>query len=494
MNIPLKNPQIFEINTWVWLRTLAKKYGRPTTLANVPEVEWDALGRLGVDAVWLMGVWERSPAGLAVAIKNKDLQADFKRALPDLVPEDIVGSPYCVRRYEVDQSLGGRAALATARAALEKRGLGLMLDFVPNHVSPDHPWASAHPEYFVRGSDDDLMRDPASFHEANGHVFASGRDPYFPAWQDVLQLNAFHPGLREAVSTTISDIARQCDGVRCDMAMLMMNRIFASTWGSRVGSAPQTEYWPEVMSAVRNSHPNFVFMAEAYWDLEWELQQQGFDFCYDKRLYDRLVHDNAESVRLHLLAGLPFQEKLVRFIENHDEPRAAATFHPLKNRAAAVVALTLPGAVLIHEGQIEGFKVRLPVFLARRRDEEVDPELRNFYMKLLDALGGSGVRKGQWQLSEISGWPDNGSFLNLVAWSWEKERNTHLIVVNLSDNRSQGRIRLPWRRLQEGSWQFDELLSGTRYRHNGIELDREGLFVNLEPWGVHLFEATAGAF
>jgi hypothetical protein len=166
----------------------------------------------------------------------------------------------------------------------------------------------------------------------------------------------------------------------------------------------------------------------------------------------------------------------------------------LKHRGAAVVSFTLPGAVLIHEGQIEGFKVRLPVFLARRPDEEVDPELRDFYMKLLDALGRGGVRKGQWRLSEISGWPDNGSFLNLVAWSWEKERNAHLVVVNLSDIRSQGRIRLPWRRLEEGSWQFDELLSGTRYRHNGIELEREGLFVNLEPWGVHLFEATAGAF
>ena len=131
-------------------------------------------------------------------------------------------------------------------------------------------------------------------------------------------------------------------------------------------------------------------MAEAYWDLEWELQQQGFDFCYDKRLYDRLEHDNAESVRLHLLADLSYQEKLVRFIENHDEPRAAATFPPSKERAAAVTVLTQTGAGLLHEGQLEGRKVRLPVFLARRPDEPVDTDLKNFYHRLLAIL----ARKG----------------------------------------------------------------------------------------------------
>ena len=128
---------------------------------------------------------------------------------------------------------------------------------------------------------------------------------------------------------------------------------------------PKTEYWGEVISATKKAHPDFLFIAEAYWDLEWELQQAGFDFCYDKKLYDRLVHDNAESVRLHLCADLAYQEKLLRFIENHDEPRAAATFSPAKERAAAVTMATLPGARLFHEGQFEGRKVRLPVFLAQ---------------------------------------------------------------------------------------------------------------------------------
>jgi hypothetical protein len=484
-----KHPMIYEINTWVWLRELSVKYGHPIALGNIPETEWELPARLRMDAVWLMGVWERSPAGIAIALANQGLQEDFRRALPDVGREDIVGSPYCVRRYEVDPDLGGREGLAAARRALAKRGIRLMLDFVPNHVAPDHPWVSEHPEYFVRGTAEDLQRDPASFREVNGNIFACGRDPFFPAWPDVLQLNAFHPGLRKAATATLTSIADQSDGVRCDMSMLMMNKIFGRTWGNRVGTPPRTDYWPEVIQAVRRGHPDFLFMAEAYWDLEWELQQQGFDFCYDKRLYDRLEHDNAENIRQHLQADLSYQKKLVRFIENHDEPRAAATFPPTKERAAAVAVLTQVGAGLLHEGQLEGRKVRLPVFLARRPKEEVDAELKDFYDRLLTVLAGTGLRRGEWQLCDRTGWPDNGSFRNLVTWCWREGEKRHVVVVNLSDSRSQARIHLPWNDLSNRSWQLEDLLSGARYRNEGNELEAEGLFVDLEPWGYHLLEA-----
>ena len=117
---------------------------------------------------------------------------------------------------------------------------------------------------------------------------------------------------------------------------------------------------------MKKSTPGFLFIAEAYWDLEWELQQQGFDFCYDKKLYDRLEHSNAESIRLHLCADLGFQQKLLRFIENHDEPRAAATFSRGKGAGGRSSNGHLPGARLFHEGQFEGRRVRPSVFLGRR--------------------------------------------------------------------------------------------------------------------------------
>jgi glycosidase len=454
----------------------------------VPETDWDAIAKFGFDAVWFMGVWERSPASIAIANQNKNLLEDFHRALPDFKPEDNVGSPYSIRRYVVDQHLGGPGGLAIARQELSKRGMNLLLDFVPNHVAPDHPWVVTHPDYFIRGTVDDLNNNPGSYIPVHGIICACGRDPYFPAWPDVLQLNAFEPGLRKAVIETVSSIATQCDGVRCDMAMLLLNKVFDRTWGDRAGQYPSTEYWEEVISAVKSAHPNFRFMAEAYWDLEWELQQNGFDFCYDKRLYDRLEHDNAESVRLHLCANIAYQEKLLRFLENHDEPRAAATFSVAKERAAAITIATQPGARLFHEGQFEGRKIKLPVFLGRRPNEPVDGELKAFYENLLATINAPIFREGKWNLCERSGWPDNQSCQNLVAWSWVQDDDRLLVIVNLSDNAAQALVKIPWEELSGSSWRLIDTLSDISYDRDGDEMTSPGLYLELKPWCFCAFQ------
>lgn len=484
-------PVIYEINAWVWLQELGRKTKTPMTLATVPKEEWDSIAALGVDAVWFMGVWERSPAGIAISMRNKGLLEDFKRALPDFVAEDNVGSPYCVRRYVVDEQLGGPKGLAVARKALAQRGILLILDFVPNHVAPDHPWVSTHPDYFVQGSADDARNDPASFIEAGGKVFACGRDPYFPAWPDVLQLNAFQPGLRQAVIETVSGIAEQCDGIRCDMAMLMLNNIFERTWGARAGAKPANDYWKTVIPAIKGKHREFRFIAEAYWDLEWELQQQGFDYCYDKKLYDRMEHGDAENVRLHLLADLSYQKGMVRFIENHDEPRAAATFPDGKGRAAAIAFLTLTGAKLLHEGQFEGRKVRLPVFLGRRPTEPADHDLATFYRRLLKEINRDVFRNGTWHLCERSGWPDNQSFLSILAWCWIKGEERYVIVVNFSDRTVQARVHVQWDELKGRQWRLNDLLSGESYDRSGSEMRDAGLYVDLTPWKCHVFQVRA---
>jgi glycosidase len=483
-------PTVYEIDTWVWLSDLSEKSGTSIDLSSVPSADWDAIAKFGFDAVWLMGVWERSPAGIAIANRNKGLLDDFRRALPDFRPQDNVGSPYSVRRYLVDKPMGGPDGLAIARQELAKRGMNLILDFVPNHVAPDHHWVIEHLDYFVRGIADDARRDPASWIEVEGSVCALGRDPYFPAWPDVLQLNAFQPGLRQAVIETISSIAGQCDGIRCDMAMLLLNAIFERTWSSRVDQRPATEYWADVISAIKKMHPDFLFIAEAYWDLEWELQQQGFDFCYDKKLYDRLVHGNAGSIRLHLCADLAYQRKLLRFIENHDEPRAAAALFPAKERAAAVTMATLPGAKLFHEGQFEGRKIRPSVFLGRRPHEPSDQELQSFYTKLLEAIDNPVFRDGQWSLCERSGWPDNSSFQNLVAWNWVRHDDRYVIVVNLSDNAVQAHVQIPWGDVRGETWRLSDAFSSATYDRDGNEMLAPGLYVELGPWNCNFFQCV----
>ena len=487
-------PTLYEISTWVWLTDLSRNYGKTIDLSSVPIAEWDAIASLGFDGVWLMGVWERSPAGIAIANRNQGLLEDFRRPLPDFCPEDNVGSPYCVRRYVVDQHLGGPEGLAVARAELSKRGMNLLLDWVPNHLAPDHPWVNEHPEYFIQGNHDDIRNDPSSFIDLGGTVFACGRDPSFPAWPDVLQLNAFEPSLRQAAIQIISSIAEQCDGIRCDMAMLLLNSVFERTWGGRAGPQPATEYWGDVIPTIKNRHPGFLFIAEAYWDLEWELQQKGFDFCYDKKLYDRLEHSNADNIRLHLCADRAYQNKLLRFIENHDEPRAAANFPAAKQRAAALAIATIPGVKMFHEGQFEGRKIRPPVFLGRRPDEPVDRDLVKFYAKLLKAIDRPVFRDGEWTLCTRTGWPDNASFANLVVWNWTRYEDRYLIAVNLSDSSLQAQIQAPWTDLGGAIWQLTDVLSDVIYERDGNAMLSPGQYVELKPWDYHFFQfvRTAG--
>jgi glycosidase len=480
-------PTIYEINTRAWLFDLGEKTGHSVDLRSVPSSEWDGIAAYGFDAVWLMGVWQRSPSSIAISNRNNSLLDEFKRALPDFQPRDNIGSAYSVRGYSVDEALGGPEGLSIARHELAERGIRLILDFVPNHVALDHPWVCEHPEYFIDGGPSDANNQPESFVELNGRIFAFGQDPYFPPWRDVLQLNAFDPRLRQAAIETIVNIASQCDGVRCDMAMLLLNSIFEQTWGSRAGLKPATEYWADLIAAIKSAPREFLFIAEAYWDREWELQQQGFDFCYDKRFYDRLAHGNAESVRAHLSAPVDYQSKLLHFIENHDEQRAAAAFPLHKQRPAAVAMATVAGARLFYEGQFEGRKVRVPVFLRRRAAEPADQTLEHFYKQLLHVTKTSVFREGEWSLCHCIGWPDNSTYQNLLAWSWSKDSDRYLVVINSSDSPAQGRVQVPWAEIQRKTWCLLDLFSGDTYERRADEMRDPGLYVGLRPWDYHFF-------
>ena len=476
------SPTIYEINTAAWLHRLGRELGRPVGLGDVPVSEWDALAALPVDAVWLMGVWRRSPIGRAIALAVPQLRDGYRAALPDVHEDDVLGSPYCVRDYVVDERFGGPRGLASAREQLRHRGIALILDYVPNHIAADHPWVTERPEFLLAGTEVELMSHPEAFMHIAGGIYAKGRDPYFDPWQDVLQLNAFLPSLREAAAETVVAIGEQCDGVRCDMAMLMTNEVFARTWDERGGPAPEAEYWPTLIDRCRQVHSDLLFMAEVYWDLEWTLQVQGFDLCYDKRLYDRLVRDSSESLRRHLGADAAYQRRLIRFIENHDEPRAVVAFGPKKSRAAAVVMSTLQGARLYHDGQLEGFRTHVPIQLGRGPDESPDGELRAFYGRLASAVAGAQPGSRDWRLCECMPGSDD-SQTELLAWCWSSPDTRHVVVVNLSPARATGCIQLGWGDLAGRNWSLVDRLSGECFTCSGAELAGEGLPVTLGAWG-----------
>lgn len=486
-------PSLFEINTRVWLRELSALTGSHMGLADVPDGELDALAALGFDWVWLLSVWETGTAGRRTSQAPGALKEDFERVLPDLTDDDICGSGFAIKSYQVSADLGGAAGLAKFRARLAARGVRLMLDFVPNHTAIDHRWVEERPEFYVSGTLDDLKSRPDCYTQVETHhgrlTLAHGRDPNFPGWPDTLQLNYGNADLQAEMVAELERVAEMCDGVRCDMAMLVLPGVFNSTWG-----LDANPFWPAAVEATRRVHPEFTFVAEVYWDLEWELQQQGFDYCYDKRLFDRLRYDDASSVRSHLAADIDYQSRLVRFLENHDEDRAASSFPAEMHMAAAVITYLAPGLRLFHQGQLTGSRTRLPTHLCRGPVETVDSRLSQFYLDLLSALSHEIFQVGDWaQLSPDPAWDTNASHRNFVTAMWTDSSGRQILtVVNYSPDTSQCRLKidLPF---TKGAVLLTDLLGGESYRRERREIEAAGLFIELAPWCFSIFDISASS-
>jgi glycosidase len=485
------HPHLYEINTWVWLEQLSKRLGKKITLAEVPDAEWDALAEMGFDIVWLMGVWKRSPESRRVMLTEPGNFASYSLALPHWKPGDIVGSPYAVMEYSPDPRIGTWDALDGAREKLRARGMALFLDFVGNHMSPDHPWTRHHPDFFVQGSRDDYVQNPSAFSPtdtADGGCFiALGRDPYFPPWKDVVQLNYFQPVMREAMIGELREIARHCDGVRCDMAMLQLTDIFENVWGRLVGGAarPQKEFWAEAHAAV----PELILLAECYWGTESRLLDLGFSYVYDKELYDEVRDTRIGDVRGRLGLGLEFNTQRAHFLENHDEPRRASTFGNERLNAVGTLMGTLPGLRFYHQGELEGLKNRTPIFLRIVADEPPDPVSAAFFQKLLRITNDGALHDGKWSALEIAPENDSSSW-NLIAYEWKSEKAWTVIVVNLAGSASQGRLRLSDRVSAKKDYVFNDEFNGPSYPRAGAELHDAGLFVRLEAYQAHVFAVT----
>lgn len=491
-------PSLYQINTRLWLRELSDRLGRPATLAEIPDEFLDQLVSQGFDYVWFLGLWQTGSMGRQVSLSHPEWLQEFQATLPDFTEADVSGSPFAVTGYTLHRDFGQAAELLDLKQRLQTRGLKLIVDFVPNHTALDHPWVIQHPEFYVQGNEADLEREPHNYRQvqtAQGPlILAHGRDPYFPGWIDTLQLNYRHSGLREAMAQELLNLAQVADGVRCDMAMLVLPKVFQRTWGERSlpadGSPPVDEpFWPEATRRARAQHPGFLFMAEVYWDLEWELMQQGFDYCYDKKLYDRLLFQDVAAVRGHLWADMAYQNRLVRFMENHDEPRAAQEFPAPMHQAAAMVTYLTPGLRFFHEGQLEGRRAKVSMHQGRRPAEPVDAALQEFYRKLLACLQRPEVRQGRWQLLEVRpAWDGNPTWDRFLAFAWEgPEAQRLLVTVNYGPTQGQGYVNLPFVDLRGQKVRFQDLMSETRYEREGDDLSNRGLYLDLPAWGFHLF-------
>lgn len=498
------NPLLYEIDTRAWLNELGRNYlaPGPLTLDRVPDAEFDRFVQLGFDWIWLMGVWRTGPIGREVAQTNPGWRERARELLPDFQEDDLVSSMYAVRDYEVDPRIGNDAMLRRFRRRLHDRGLRLMLDLVPNHTARDHPWVAAHPEFYIAGTEHDLLHEPACYARAatvrGSSVIAFGRDPYFPAWNDSFQLNYRHAGLREAMISTLIRLAENCDGLRCDMAMLLLPDVIQRVWGDRslpADDSPPVDapFWPEAIRRLRAARPETVLLAEVYWGLESRLQADGFDFTYDKGLYDHIRTGQPSAVRAHLQASLAYQGRAARFLENHDEPRAASVFAPPIHQAAAVLTYLVPGLRFFHQGQLEGRRLQPVNHLRRRAVEPDDPDTIAFYESLLALLRRESSRNGHWEmLDSRESLPGDPSFQQIFVFQWTHPRETGLrVVVNFGDTRARCQVENVWPTHPRNSppRELWKPRSATELR---VEATPSGLRLDLPPWGISVVEIEPG--
>lgn len=478
-------PSLYQLNTKAFLSSLPNG----STLDDIPDEFLADLAKRGFDWVWLLGVWAIGPSGREISRSTALWVEEYRLAVPDLRTEDICGSPFAITGYAVDPSLGGNNALARIRARLHQRGMRLMVDFIPNHIGLDHPWVFTNPDYLIAGTSTAPLEDPDTWIKLpSGNVFAFGRDPNFPGWPDTLQLNYFNPSLRQAMLEELQKVATKADGIRCDMAMLIEPEIFAQTWGQRTNATDYSSFWVSAIPHIRDRYPNFVFMAEVYWNYEWKLQQFGFDFTYDKTLYDRLIQGNGNSIRLHLTAPLDYQTKMVRFLENHDEARIAHKMPLAQHKAAAVITYCAPGMRFFHHGQTTGNRVRIPVHLQRGPAEKHNPHIAAFYEMLLPLINSKVNKEGTWSLLDsrpCGSSADSGS--NAIAFLIQHKDEFRLVIVNYSASEDEFLITIPRSLLSSQSVALQCLLSKRKLaleRPNNQVIEVQ---IRLAPWEAHIF-------
>lgn len=491
------NPSIYEINTRIFLKRFSSL---TATLRDIPNEYWNYFEQKKFDYIWLMGIWKTCDSVIEKYCFEDNLVRSYDAALKDWCRNDVIGSPFSIDVYEINPSIGNLEMLLDLKKLLNKKNIGLILDFIPNHFSAHSRLIKENPSLFLNVDKETYEKDPHTFYKPlnlpatssnEEKYFAHGRDPFFPAWQDTIQVNLLSKEAREYFTNVLIELTKVCDGVRCDMAMLALNNVFKNTWAGVIEkinfNTPQEEFWKEIIPKIKKERKDFIFIAEAYWDLERELLQLGFDFAYDKKLTDQLKFGTSQDIYDHLLAVDNYQKKLVRFLENHDEDRAIIAFGKEKSKVAAIIISTIPGMHFYFDGQFEGKKIRLPIQLGREPEEQPQNDLIEFYDKLLTITSDEVFKKGNWKLLQpLPSWHNNNSYLNMLAWQWEFNSQKRLVVVNYSSITSTCRLKLDVSQYPE-SFEIKDLLNDQTYIRSSEEVYHIGLYIELKPYQSHIF-------
>ncbi|KAK2948701.1 putative Calcium/calmodulin-dependent protein kinase kinase 2 [Blattamonas nauphoetae] len=441
--VPPKHPLLYEISTRPWLYQLSVKYKQDISkLSQVPDSEIKSIAEQGYNIVWMMGLWQLGPLGRQLDLADAEKRRQFDENLPGWTEDDAIGSPYAISWYRLNPSLGTNADLQAFRQRLNSFGLLMMVDLVPNHCSQDSPLVSMNREMFIHTIPSDKKPYDSNYYREDG--IAYGRDPYSGAWKDTAQYNIWNAQMQNQLMQFLRTCSQLSDGVRCDMAMLLVNSVVEKTWSYQQQmngyKSPSIEFWKMATTTIKREHPHFLFMAEVYWGMERELLGYGFDYVYDKDgLYNTLVTFHMDNIRGYVKQNDLSQ--FAHFTENHDENRAIAEFGGVEQaNAAAVISFTLPGLRFVNQGQEDGKANRLHVHLRRSADEPVKPTVQEFYNKLLKCLTHDVFHNGKWEYITLES--KDSTEWRMMAWKWKLGKEKRLCIINFTNEEARGIIKL----------------------------------------------------
>ncbi|MBN2364174.1 hypothetical protein JXL83_08585 [candidate division WOR-3 bacterium] len=479
-----KYPSVIELHTKIWLDNLSVENGYKVNFDNFPEKELEKIRESHFDGLWLMGIWKRSTEAKKMALNCKNLISAGKKLLESFDPEkDLDASAYSICDYVIDERFGSTEGFLNFRNNIEPKKI--ILDFVPNHTSRDCVWLREKPEIYM-AADESLLMENAAF-MIDGRAVAMGKDPNFPAWNDTAQLDYSKSVTRETMIGTLKNISGLCDGLRCDMAMLVTNDVFSKTWKKKIEISE--EFWSKAINEIKKIKNDFLFIAEVYWGMEWDLQQQGFDYTYDKTLYDRLRYGENSSVYGHLHAEKIYYEKLVRFLENHDEDRSAALFENRRLYAAAILTFLLPGMRLFFDGQFQGRKIKSPIQFTRWPEETIDTAVSDFYKNLLSLLSDDTLHSGKWTLLNAF-LPDEPEFSGVFSFMWSLKECDVIAVVNNTPFHKNGFSKIERIYSSGNTITFKDVFTDKVWDREKESILSSGLYFDLEPYEYKIYRIS----